>query len=172
LNLLRYLESSQTVLALGRLLAHSAVVVVVNLSPPFVSRGTMPTVGPGLMIDAVWRGITLPQKQKGVPMDRNKFGKQFEQISDKSQAATVELKAAAQKGKDQLKADAANARVQATAAAANVKDKAADTHDKAISQLDRMRHKSEDQVDNVRAKVADKKAQHDAKDAATPNPMP
>ena len=108
-------------------------------------------------------------------MARNKFGKQFEQISDKAQAATVELKAAAQKGKDQLKAEAANARVQATAAAANVKDKAADTHDKAISQLDGMRHKWDDQVDNVRATVADKKAQHDAKDAATPtspNPMP
>ena len=95
-------------------------------------------------------------------MARNKFGNQFEQISDKAQAATGELKAAAQKGKDQLKADAANARVQATAAAANVKDKAADTHDTAISQLDGMHHKWEDHVDNVRGKVADKKAQHDA----------
>jgi hypothetical protein len=175
LNLLRYLESSQKVLALGRLLAHSAVVVVVNLPPPFVSPGTMPTVGPASMIDENWRGITLPQKQEGVPMARNKFGKQFEQISDKAQAATVELKAAAKNGKDQLKADVANARVQATAAAANVKDKAADTHEKAVSQWDGTRNKLQHHVDNARAKVADKKAQHDAKDAVaptSPNPMP
>ena len=108
-------------------------------------------------------------------MARNNLGKQFEQISDKAQAATVELKAAAKNGNDQLKADVANARVQATAAAANVEDKAADTHEKAVSQWDGMRHKWDDQVDNVRATVADKKAQHDAKDAATPtspNPMP
>jgi hypothetical protein len=61
LNLLRYLESSQRVLASGRLLTHSAVVVVVNLPRPFVSPGTMPTVGPALMIEEQWRGITLPQ---------------------------------------------------------------------------------------------------------------
>jgi hypothetical protein len=162
------------VLALGRLLALSAVVVVVNLSPPFVSPGTMPTVGPGLMIDAVWRGITLPRRRE-VLMARNNLGKRFEQISDKAQAATVELKAAAKNGKDQLKAGVADARVQATAAAANVKDKAADTHEKAVSQWDGMRNKLQHHVDNARAKVADKKARHDAKDAVaptSPNPMP
>jgi hypothetical protein len=146
--------------------------LVINLPQPFVSPATMPTVGRALMIDEVWRGIALPKRQEGVLMARKDLGKQFEQISDKAQAATVELKAAAQKGKEQLKADVANARVQATAAAANVKDKAADTHDKAISQWDGMRNKWDGHVDNVRAKVADKKTQHAAKDAAKPNPMP
>jgi hypothetical protein len=105
--------------------------------------------------------ISLPEKHEGVLMGRNELGKRFEQISDKAQAAAVDVEAAAQKGKDQLKADVADARVQAATAAANVKEKAADTHDKAISQWDGMRDKWQDHVDNVRAKAADKKAQHD-----------
>jgi hypothetical protein len=45
-------------------------------------------------------------------MARNDLGKQFERISDKAQAATVELKTAAQKGKDQLEADVAKVRTK------------------------------------------------------------
>jgi small-conductance mechanosensitive channel len=121
--------------------------------------------GVGLMIDEVRRGIAWYHSQEGVPMAHSQLDKQFEKISDKAQAATAELKAGIQKGKDQLEADVASAREKATAAAANVKGKAAGTHDQAVSQWQETREKWQDHVAKVRAKAAEKKAHHDAKEA-------
>jgi hypothetical protein len=91
---------------------------------------------------------------------------EFEKISDRTKAATENLRAASQRTKIQLAVDAANARDKATAAANQFKDNAVDARNKVSSQWQEIRDKWQAHVAKVQTRVDESADKLDAGAAA------